>query len=150
VPAAVYALLVALVLGAIALGGGLYETILIDRSWPRMPAIIQPDRGGINRKLFWGPAHGLFELALLVASWLAWAAPTRRFWVITALVAHFGTRAWSFAYFIPAALRFEAGEVCRPAQQVSVDRWVKLSRCRVLLDGIAVLALAIVLVDIIK
>ena len=87
---------------------------------------------------------------LLVASWLAWAEPTERPWVITALVAHFGTRVWSFAYFIPGALRFEAGEVANSAQQASVDRWVKLSRCRVLLEGIAVLALAIILVKIVK
>jgi hypothetical protein len=69
-----YALLGALIVGAIALGGGLYETILIDRSWPRMPEMIQPQRGGINRGMFWGPVHGLFEVTLLVALWLAWTA----------------------------------------------------------------------------
>src|SRR5690554_1150068 len=81
-----YALLGALMFGAIALGGGLYEAILIDRSWPRMPEMIQPQRGGINRGMFWGPVHGLFEVTLLVALWLAWAALQARPWIIAALV----------------------------------------------------------------
>jgi len=56
VPLAAF-VLCAIVLGAIALGGGLYETVLVDRVWPGNPAIIQPSRGGINRGLFWAPIH---------------------------------------------------------------------------------------------
>jgi hypothetical protein len=54
--------LVALTLGAIALGGGIYETLLVDLVWPGNPAIIQPSRGGLDRKRFWGPLHPLFEI----------------------------------------------------------------------------------------
>jgi hypothetical protein len=31
---AVVVLLIALVLGAVGLGGGVYETVLVDRAWP--------------------------------------------------------------------------------------------------------------------
>lgn len=55
-PFVVLAPLSAVVLGAIMLGGGIYETLLVDRVWPGNPAIIQPGRGGIDRKLFWMPA----------------------------------------------------------------------------------------------
>src|SRR5580704_13427579 len=74
--------LVALTLGAVGLGGGLYETLLVDPVWPRNPAVIQPRRGGLDRKRFWGPVHGLFEVALLVSAWTGWgdaaARPVRR------------------------------------------------------------------------
>ena len=42
-------LLATVVLGAMGLGGGIYETALVDRAWPNNPAIIQPSRGGLNR-----------------------------------------------------------------------------------------------------
>jgi hypothetical protein len=71
VPLAVF-VLCAIVLGAIALGGGIYETVLVDRVWPGNPAIIQPSRGGINRGLFWAPIHIVYEVALLVSAWAVW------------------------------------------------------------------------------
>src|SRR5580698_9278422 len=96
--------LVALTLGAVGLGGGLYETLLVDPVWPGNPAIIQPSRGGLDRKRFWAPIHALFEVALLVTAWTAWSEPAARPWIVLALSAHFGARIWSFAYFIPRAL----------------------------------------------
>ena len=93
--------LTALVLGAVGLGGSIYETLLVDRVWPNNPVIIQPSRGGLDRKLFWGPIHTLFEVALLASAWAVWSETSARSWIIVALLAHFGSRAWSFAYFIP-------------------------------------------------
>jgi len=139
-----YSLLVALVLGAIVVGDGLYETARVDRAWPQRPDIIQPDKGGINRKFFWGPAQGLFELALLVAAWLTWPTAASRIWVIVAVAIHFATRAWSFAYFIPAAIRFEAG-TADSADGAKIKRWVSLSPWRVLLEAVAISALAMLL-----
>src|SRR5580700_6692071 len=100
--------LVALTLGAVALGGGLYETLLVDPVWPRNPAVIQPRRGGLDRKRFWGPVHGLF---------------------VAALCAHLVARAWSFAYFIPWALRFEKMGDLSEEQVGLAQRWIRLSRC---------------------
>jgi hypothetical protein len=99
--------LIAIILGAIAFGGGIYETLLVDRVWPDNLAIIQPKRGGLDRKLFWGPINTLYEIALLACAWKLWSDSYARSWIIVALLAHFVSRTWSFAYFIPKAVRFE-------------------------------------------
>lgn len=136
----------AIVLGAIGLGGGIYETLLVDRVWPDNPMIIQPSRGGLNRGLFWGPVHGLYEVALLVSAWMVWSDAYSRSWIIGALVAHFGSRAWSFAYFIPRALRFEKMGDLTVEQLQLAQRWIRLSRCRPVLEAIAIISLCAVVV----
>ena len=131
----------ALILGAIALGGGVYETLLIDRAWPNNPAIIQPSRGGINRGLFWAPINTLYELALAVAAWSAWGDREIRWWVLAALITHLVARAWSFAYFIPNAIRFEKSAVLTEDQRHLAVRWIRLSRCRPALQTISLVGL---------
>jgi hypothetical protein len=135
--------LAALILGAIALGGGIYETLLIDRVWPDNPAIVQPSRGGINRALFWAPVHTLYELALIVATWLVWSDRGVRWWVIAALITHLAARAWSFAYFIPSALRFEKLGDLTEEQRHRARRWTRLSRCRPVLQALSITALCV-------
>jgi hypothetical protein len=83
------ALCLALILGSITLGGGIYETLLVDPAWPRNLSLIQPKLGGLNRKVFWGLVHPLFELALLVSTWMNWNDLSIRVWLIVALVGHF-------------------------------------------------------------
>ncbi|MCZ7448583.1 hypothetical protein O8B93_13415 [Agrobacterium rhizogenes] len=145
-PSVFYAVAIAGILGAIGLGGGIYETLLVDRVWPSQPVLIQPERGGINRKLFWGPIHGLFEVALLLAVWLTWAHPAIRIWIWLALAVHLAARIWSFAYFIPMALRFET-EVAGEAKTASkaAMKWVRLSRWRLPIEFLATLFLFIAL-----
>jgi hypothetical protein len=133
--------LIALTLGAVGLGGGLYETLLVDPVWPRNPAMIQPSRGGLDRKRFWGPVHGLFEVALLVSAWTAWSEAAARPWMVAALSAHFVARAWSFAYFIPGALRFEKMGDLSEEQVRLARRWTRLSRCRPVLELVSILSL---------
>lgn len=133
----------ALVLGAIALGGGIYETLLIDRVWPDNPAIIQPSRGGINRGRFWAPANTLYELALVVATWLVWSDNGVRCWVIAALIIHLAARTWSFAYFIPNALRFEKLGDLDEEQRSLAQRWTRLSRFRPMLQAVSIMALCV-------
>jgi hypothetical protein len=145
-----YALLGTVVFGAIALGGGLYETVLIDRSWPLMPELIQPQRGGINRGKFWAPVHIFFEVTLLVALWLAWGALQARPWIIAALVVHFATRVWSFVYFIPLAIKFQNVDTASQPPNEKRYQWVKLSRWRVLLGGAVLLMLTIAVVKIVE
>ncbi|MBO9656634.1 MAG: hypothetical protein J7562_20070 [Agrobacterium tumefaciens] len=145
-PSVFYAVMIAGILGTIGVGGGIYETFLVDRVWPSQPMLIQPARGGINRKLFWGPAHGLFEVVLLLAVWLTWAQPGIRIWIWLALAAHLATRIWSFAYFIPMALRFEtepAGDIATAHK--AATKWVRLSRWRLPIEFLAVLFLFIAL-----
>src|SRR5947209_4876602 len=64
--------LAAVVFGTIGLGGGIYETVLVDRVWPNNPSIIQPDRGGLNRGIFWAPVHMSYEIVLLLSAWMVW------------------------------------------------------------------------------
>jgi hypothetical protein len=134
-----------LILGSITLGGGIYETLLVDRVWISNLSVIQPYRGGLNRKVFWGIFHPLFELGLLVSAWMSWSHIAMRVWLIGALVGHFTVRVWSFAYFIPMAHRFEKLEELAPEHMVSARRWVRLSRCRPVLAALSLAALAFVL-----
>jgi hypothetical protein len=130
----------AVVLGAIGLGGGIYETVLVDRAWPNNPAIIQPSRGGLNRGLFWAPVQMSYEVVLLLAAWMVWSNAYSRAWIIVALIAHFGVRAWSFLYFIPKALWFEKAGNLTKEQSRDARRWIRFSRCRPVLEAIAIIS----------
>jgi len=133
----------ALVLKCAAFGGGLYETMLIDRVWPSNPHFVQPSRGGINRKLFWAPVHGIFEIALLMSVWLTWGDAQTRVWLLIALACHLSMRLWSFLYFIPAALRFEKLNDFDSAQMAGIEHWIRLSVWRLPLEVVAILALCL-------
>jgi hypothetical protein len=136
--------LIALIVGTIGLGGGIYETLLVDRVWPDNLAIIQPQRRGLDRKRFWIPVHTLYEIALLVSAWDLWRTGARS-WIIIALIAHFAARVWSFAYFIPMALRFERLSEPDELQAHLARRWTKLSPCRLILEAVSILALCAVI-----
>jgi hypothetical protein len=146
----VLAPLSAMVLGAIMLGGGIYETLLVDRVWPDNPAVIQPSRGGINRALFWMPAHTLYELALFITLWMVWHASEARWWTAAALVVHFTARAWSMAYFIPRALRFEKLGDLSEEQKLEAKRWTRLSRCRPALEAVSIMALWVAILHVVQ
>jgi hypothetical protein len=142
---AVFVSLAALVLGSMALGGGVYETLLVDPAWPNNLGLIQPRRGGLNRKIFWGLIHPLFELALIISAWSTWNNASVRVWIILTLAAHFTARLWSFAYFIPQALRFEKLDELTPEDRLAAIRWTRLSRCRPLLEAVSIASLAVVI-----
>jgi hypothetical protein len=146
-PFAELAALSAVILGGIGLGGGIYEALLIDPVWPRNPAIVQPSRGGLDRKLFWGPIHTLYEFALIVCVWLVWSDTRIRWWIAAALITHLVARAWSFAYFIPNALRFEKLGDLTEEQQHLARQWTRLSRCRPVLQIISLVAVCGVIVS---
>jgi hypothetical protein len=131
-----------LILGAVGLGGGIYETLLIDHAWPAKRDLIQPDKGGIRRGNFWAPVHILFELALIASLWMARSQPPLRDCIAVALCVHAIARVWSFAYFIPRALRFEKGI----GNGALAARWVSLSRWRLLPESIALFCLTTALV----
>ena len=137
--------LAAAIFAGASLGGGLYETLLIDAAWPRKLEIIQPARGGIDRKHFWMPMHFALEAALGVSLWAVWHRGEARTWVIVALAAHLVMRAWSFAWFIPRALRFERAEGASPALMGEARDWVSKSRLRLLLDLAVTVSLCVAL-----
>jgi hypothetical protein len=131
-------------------GGGVYETLLVDRVWPDNPAVIQPERGGLDRKLFWMPAHTLYELALFISLWMLWSAGDARWWIAAALVVHFAARAWSRAYFIPRALRFEKLGDLTQEQRLEARRWTRLSRYRPALEAVSIIALCAAILHVVQ
>jgi hypothetical protein len=149
-PFLVLAPLSALVLGAIMLGGGIYETLLVDRVWPDNPAVIQPNRGGINRGLFWMLAHTLYELALFITLWIVWSVSDARWWTVAALIVHFAARAWSMMYFIPRALRFEKLGDLTEEQKDEAWRWTRLSKFRPVLEAVSIGALCVAILQVVQ
>lgn len=118
---------IALIFFFFQLGGSFYEHLVIDRIWPANPTLIQPGQGGVDRKVFWIPMHGVVTLALPLALWAAWRVPGARTWLLIALGLYLVIRIWTFAYFIPAVARFEA------ADTIDVDAaraWVRWSLTR--------------------
>ena len=128
-------LLVALAtaLALASLGGGLYEFLVVDPSWPRRPDIIQPQRGGISRKRFWIPAHTAFELSLIASLIAAWGHPALRAALLVALASHAVMRIWSAFDFIPKALAFERAEPAAVPYEAA-RRWSRRNKARLPLD----------------
>lgn len=132
----------AAIIGAQKLGAALYEAVVVDRAWLDCPAIIQSTRGGLDRKRYWIFANSAFELSLGCALWIGWPDVLVRLLIGAALVSHGTIRLWSFAYFIPRALEFESATGFGPWLRARAKLWIILSRCRLILDALAVLATA--------
>ncbi|HMO59520.1 MAG TPA: hypothetical protein PKC19_19365 [Roseiflexaceae bacterium] len=64
-------LAVTTLMSCVALGGAIYEAVVVDPYWPGRPGIIQPRNGGIARVRFWLPAPLAFEV-LLVVTLVGW------------------------------------------------------------------------------
>ena len=120
-------------LAFISLGGGLYEFSVVDPFWPRRFEIVQPARGGINRKRFWIPAHVAFELALITALVATWSIAEVRFWLLAALASHAVMRIWSAIDFIPKALAFERADAATMSE-AEARKWTRRSMLRLPLD----------------
>jgi ubiquinone/menaquinone biosynthesis C-methylase UbiE len=131
----------ALFLTALAVGGSLYEHLVVDPVWPGNVAVIQPDHGGVNRKLFWVPLHAALTLALPLALWASWRNAAARRWLLFAAGSYVGLRVWTMTYFVPRALRFEAEGV---ADASAARAWVRLSALRLplVLASLAALGMA--------
>jgi hypothetical protein len=124
-----------LVAAAIALsavlGGGMYEHLVIDPSWPKRPDLIQPKRGGVRRGRFWLPAHLLFEVLLLSSLAVSWKLPAVRLWLLATMGIHIATRLWSAVDFIPKALAFEKADA---VDETLAKRWTFRSKFRLPLE----------------
>jgi hypothetical protein len=120
----------AIVLSAV-LGGGMYENLVIDPSWPKRPDLIQPKRGGVRRGRFWLPAHLLFEVLLLSSLAVSWKLPAVRVWLLATTGIHIVTRLWSAFDFIPKALAFEKADV---VDEALAKRWTFRSKFRLPLE----------------
>ena len=127
------------------LGGGLYETVVVDPAWPKRPGIIQAQNGGISRRRFWIPAHTLFELLLIVALIAAWHDADVRLALLVALVSHAVMRVWSLVDFVPKAVEFEKADPAA-VDEAAAMAWTRRSLLRLPLDLITCAALLAALV----
>ena len=125
------------------LGGSLYEHLVIDTAWIDNPTLIQSERGGIDRKQFWMPIHGVLTLLLLAATWASWSDRSARNKLLVAAGLYLAMRAWTFAYFIPMVIEFESLQdtALSPEMRSAARQWMMLSLLRApLVIGAAVAA----------
>jgi hypothetical protein len=132
-------------LALISLGGGAYEFLVVDPSWPRRIDLIQPQRGGISRRRFWIPAHTSFELALIASLIATWGRPGVRGPLLIALASHAVMRLWSAFDFIPKALAFERVDPAT-VDPAAARRWSRRSLGRLPLDLVTCAAMLAALV----
>lgn len=125
-----WAVTAALLLMVLELGGSLYEHLVVDPAWVSNIKVIQPDHGGLDRKVFWMPIHGALTLVLSVALWACWRRWAARRWVLVAFGLYAAMRIWTFLYFVPWALRFESAEGLSHALASDARTWVLLSTLR--------------------
>ena len=97
-------------LGA-ALGGGLYESMVLVPLWSKSPpasfAIIQPGTG-VPLQYFWIPVHVAITLFMVAAIALTWRDPRVRRWLLAGAASYVVMRAWSAVFFIPGMLAFQS------------------------------------------
>ncbi|MGO4446662.1 hypothetical protein AB4Z42_25275 [Mycobacterium sp. 2YAF39] len=122
------------------LGGGLYETVVVDPAWPKRPGIIQAHNGGISRRRFWIPAHTVFEVLLIVALIATWRDADVRLALLVALASHAVMRVWSLVDFVPKAVEFEKADPAAVDETAAVA-WTRRSLVRIPLDLITCVAM---------
>jgi len=128
-----------------ALGGGLYEHIVLTPLWSKSPpasfAIIQP-RTGVPLQRFWIPIHAAITVFMLAALVLARSeVPVRRF-LLVALTSYVVMRVWSGLFFIREMLAFQrVSPDAAPSAELSarVARWTYWTWFREPLDIISFL-----------
>lgn len=128
---------------AVALGGGLYEHVVLNPIWSKLPpesfAIIQ--RGtGVPLQRFWIPVHGAISVFILSSLFLTWSDVTVRGLLLIAFVSYVVMRLWSGVYFIPRMLAFQRVPPDSPAStelSAQVARWTRWTWLREPLDIIS-------------
>jgi hypothetical protein len=95
---------------AAAIGGGLYEHVVLTPMWSASPpsslSIIQPGTG-VPLQRFWIPVHVAITVGALLAMFLTWGDCRVRLLLIVGLVSYVVMRVWSGWYFIPEMLAFQ-------------------------------------------
>jgi hypothetical protein len=129
-----------------AIGGGLYEHIVLTPIWSASPpssfTIIQPETG-VPLQRFWIPVHigiTVFVLAALIA---AWNDVRARRLLLIGLTSYIVMRVWSGMFFIPEMLAFQQVPPDAPATAAlseRVERWTSMTVWREPLDVISFLS----------
>ena len=95
---------------ALAIGGGLYEHLVLTPLWSASPpssfAIIQPGTGVLLQK-FWIPVHTAITIFLILSLFLTWRQMEVRRLLLIGLGSYIVMRVWSGLYFIREMLAFQ-------------------------------------------
>jgi hypothetical protein len=128
---------------AAALGGGLYEHIILTSIWSRSPpasfTVIQPGTG-VPLQRFWIPVHAAITVFIVASLLLTWSDGRSRRLLLIATVSYVVMRVWSGLFFIPEMLAFQKIPVdAAPSAELSsrVARWTDWTWFREPLDVIS-------------
>ena len=134
-----------------AIGGGLYEHIVLTPIWAASPpasfTIIQPDTG-VPLQRFWIPVHAGITVFVLVALFATWKDVKVRRLLIVGLASYIVMRGWSGVYFIPEMLASQQVAPDTPpsaALSERVSRWTGMTVWREPLDVISFLSFSLAL-----
>jgi hypothetical protein len=102
---------------ASAIGGGLYEHIVLTPLWSASPpssfAIIQPGTG-VPLQKFWIPVHAAITLFLILSLALTWRQSAVRCLLLIGLGSYIVMRLWSWLFFIREMLAFQKVPIDSP------------------------------------
>jgi hypothetical protein len=128
---------------ACAIGGGLYEQIVLTPLWSRLPpssfSIIQPGTG-VPLQNFWIPVHAAITIFILLSLVSAWKEAKVRRLLLIGLGSYIVMRVWSGLFFIPGMLEFQKVPLdSSPSAELStgVARWTFWTWSREPLDIIS-------------
>lgn len=95
---------------AAAIGGGLYEHIVLMPLWSASPpasfSVIQPGTG-VPLQRFWIPVHAAITLFIILSLLLTWKEIRVRRLLLTGLGSYIIMRVWSGLFFIREMLEFQ-------------------------------------------
>lgn len=128
---------------AAAIGGGLYESIVLTPLWRKTPpssfTVIQPGTG-VPLQRFWIPVHSAITVFILLALGVTWRSAPVRQMLLIGLASYVVMRVWSGFYFIPEMLAFQKVPPDAPPSAelaARVSRWTFLTWFREPLDVIS-------------
>ena len=112
-----------------AVGGGLYEHIVITPLWSSSPpssfSIIQPGTG-VPLQNFWIPIHAAITVFVLLSLIFTWREIKVRRLLLIGLGSYVVMRVWSALFFIPEMLKFQKAPLDSPSTELSarVASWI--------------------------
>ena len=105
---------------ASAVGGGLYEHLVLTPLWSASPpssfAIIQPGTG-VPLQKFWMPVHAAITLFLVLSLAFTWRQVEVRRLLLIGLGSYIVMRGWSGLFFIREMLAFQQVPLDSPPRQ---------------------------------
>jgi len=134
-----------------AIGGGLYEHIVLVPLWSSSPpssfSIIQPGTG-VPLQNFWIPVHTAITILIILSLVLTWREKKVRRLLFIGLASYIIMRAWSGLFFIREMLAFQKVPIASaPSPELSarVESWIFWSWFREPLDIVTFLCFLLAL-----